>query len=97
MSRAIELEPSTVDHRVNLGAVLRMQGRNEDAIARYEDALTAMPNEPRILFELGKTLLSAGRARDAIVRFEETLVLVPSFEPARNALLDARAQLGSGR
>lgn len=93
MSMAIELEPSTVDHRLNLGAILRMQGRNEDAIERYEDALTEIPNEPRILFELGKTLLSAGRARDAIMRFEETLVLVPGFEPARNALLDARAQL----
>ena len=67
--------------------------RRFDAIERDEDALTEIPNEPRILFELGKTLLSAGRARDAIMRFEETLVLVPGFEPARNALLDARAQL----
>jgi protein O-GlcNAc transferase len=44
---------------VNLGTVLAKLGRTDEALARYNEALRADPNNPDAHFNLGVTL--AGR------------------------------------
>ncbi len=53
------------------------EGRHALAIARYEEALAAAPQEPGLMVELGGALFRARRYTDAGERFAEALRLHP--------------------
>jgi tetratricopeptide (TPR) repeat protein len=78
----------------NLGAVLLMQGRFDDAAGTLRRASAAMPNHPGILGNLGLALLRAGHAQDAVAILERAVALDPRPVDARNNLGLAHAAAG---
>ena len=63
------------------------QGRWEDAIARYEEALHLMPDDARVHNDLGYALAKEpGRLNDAIGQYQEALRLKPDLAEAHNGL-----------
>ncbi len=51
--RALELDPANVDAHVNLGRLLQVDGRVEQARRHYRQALAKMPDHQLALFNLG--------------------------------------------
>jgi tetratricopeptide (TPR) repeat protein len=67
----------------NLGFSLSLQpGRQDEAVAQYEEALRLKPNFSRAHNNLGNALFSLGRTDDAIAQYEETLRLRPDLAEA---------------
>ena len=71
------------------GLKLSGQGRHAEAIAQYERALAAKPNDPRVLFALGNTARALGMPRPAADFYRRVLVQ----EPARLEALVSLANL----
>jgi tetratricopeptide (TPR) repeat protein len=71
------------------GLKLSSQGRHVEAIARFEQALTAQPNDARVLFALGHTAHVLGLAGPAEQFFRQVL----SLEPGRKEALVNLANL----
>jgi tetratricopeptide (TPR) repeat protein len=63
--RTIALAPHYVPARINLGNVLRAQGKLEEAVAAYRDALAAQPYDNNALANLGGVLTELGRVAEA--------------------------------
>jgi tetratricopeptide (TPR) repeat protein/SAM-dependent methyltransferase len=80
-----------------LGIVAYQQGRLDEAIARYEQALAIKPDFVDVLSNLGVALKDRGRVDEAIARYEQAIALQPDFADAlynlANALRD-RGRLG---
>ena len=57
----------------NLGLDLMEQGRTEEAIAHFKEAVRLHPNYIEAQINLGVALLHTGRTEEAIVHFEEAL------------------------
>lgn len=68
-----------VDARVNLGRLLHLAGRMEEAEQVYRSARRA---EPLIVFNLAVLLDDLGRAADAIAAYRESLALDPQLADA---------------
>ena len=43
---AMELEPSRLDGRLNLGAALLQKGRINEAVAQFQEVVRLRPNDP---------------------------------------------------
>jgi tetratricopeptide (TPR) repeat protein len=71
-----------------LGKALGLEGRDEEAIAHYEEALRLRPEFAEGQFNLGNRLARVGREEDAIRHYEEALRLAPGF-------VDAHFNLGN--
>jgi protein O-mannosyl-transferase len=93
--RAIQLElPATArgernflgDILVNSGNVLRLLGREAEAVKRYEDALRVDPGLAAAHFNLGGVHLQAGRLPAAVDRFEQALKIDPNYVAAHASL-----------
>lgn len=61
----------------DLGRKLSSQGRHVEAIAQYEQALAARPDDSRVLFALGHTAQMLGLAGPAEQFFRQVLALEP--------------------
>src|SRR6478735_4946496 len=59
------------------GLKLSAAGRHADAIAQYEAALSAQPDDPKVLFALGNTAQILGLAAPAEQFFRKVLALEP--------------------
>lgn len=60
------------------GLKLSSQGRHADAIARFEVALAAQPNDTKVLFALGNTAQQLGLGDAAQAFFRQVLALEPA-------------------
>jgi tetratricopeptide (TPR) repeat protein len=93
-TRTLEFAP--VPHLfLNLGAALADQGRIDEAIAQYSEALRLQPDYPKARVNLGVALAGQGRIDEAIAQFSEALRIKPDFPEARVNLGAALA--GQGR
>jgi len=66
----------------NLGFTLFKQGRVDDAIVHYEQALQIRPGFAEAHCNLGNALLQEGRVDDAIVHYEQALQIRPGYADA---------------
>jgi tetratricopeptide (TPR) repeat protein len=82
----VRLRPTYVDARINLGAGLAAQGRLDEAIEQYRQALRLTPDDAAIHYNLGNALLRKGQRAEAVRAYEEALRLKPDFAAARQAL-----------
>ena len=64
--RAVELQPSSVVLRTNLGASLMRLGRASEAAEQFREALDLEPNHPTASFNLGTILLQQGDPEQAL-------------------------------
>ncbi|HUI06612.1 MAG TPA: tetratricopeptide repeat protein [Verrucomicrobiae bacterium] len=78
----------------DLGNVLLQQGKDTEAISKYDQALRLNPDFAEAHFNLGLALLRLGRVPEAAGRWEQALRLKPNYAEAHNNLGVALAQLG---
>jgi tetratricopeptide (TPR) repeat protein len=79
----------------NLGTELDREGRVQEAIACFEQAVQLQPGWARAHNNLGNVLLGAGRPQEAIGQYEEVLRLQPDWVETRNNM--GTALLRDGR
>jgi tetratricopeptide (TPR) repeat protein len=70
----------------NLGCFLLDQGRSEEAVEQYREAVRIMPSYALAQFYLGVTLEKLGRYGEAIGPFREVLKIAPDSAEARSGL-----------
>jgi len=74
------------DILVNSGNVLRLLGREGEAVTRYEAALHVDPGLAAAHFNLGCVHLQADRLPEAVDRFEQALKIDPNYVAAHTSL-----------
>ena len=94
MRRRLEKYPADFLAHYNLGALLQLRGKFDEAISCYRDALRAEPENATAHNSLGAALLMDDRIPDAIAQFRETLRIDPSYLNARYNLARALAATG---
>ena len=67
------------------------QGRLQEAIGHYEQALRIKPDYAEAHYNLGVALEQAGRVQEAIGHYEQALRIKPDFAEAQNKLARLRA------
>ena len=94
MRRRLEKYPADFLAHYNLGALLQIQGKSEEAIACYQDALKVEPKSATARNSLGAALLMQDRIPDAIGELREALRLDSGYLNARYNLARALAATG---
>jgi Tfp pilus assembly protein PilF len=92
--RFLKEQPRNVEALSNLGAVLAAQGRYDDAIARYRDALAIDARRTAVRLNLAVALQKAGRAGDAANELERVVAEAPQNRNAIVLLAECRVRLG---
>lgn len=92
--QALELDPSMVDARLNLGRLLHEAGRTIEAEGQYLRALESRPDDPTALFNLGVALQDLGRLAEAAEIYEKALEIDPALADAHYNLAVVYEELG---
>ncbi len=92
-TQALAAAPGAMAH-ASVATLLADQGRAQDAISHYEDALRINPRSGRIHISLGVELARQGRLAEAIAHDEEAVRLMPNAAVAYNNLGAALAAQG---
>ncbi len=79
-----------------LGAVLESQGRKEEAVGAYQQAIRLLPDDPRPLIALGRLQTTYGHYAEAIGHLEAGLAMKPHYAEADTRLFLADALERSG-
>jgi tetratricopeptide (TPR) repeat protein len=79
----------------NLGIVLRAQGRLDEAIANYTEAIRLGPESAEAHFNLANALKEHGHCDEAVESYERAIMLKPDFAEAHYNM--ANALLTTGR
>jgi len=93
--RCIELEPGSVQHRLNLAAIAIERGNNELAVETLMPVASDQKASPDITHHLALALTSLGRAEEAVQHLERTLKRYP--QSAAHWLVLGQAQLKLGQ
>ena len=88
MNQAIRANPSFLMH-FNLGFVFQAQGKLNEAIACYQDAITLKPDFVEAHLHLGGMFKATGELDSAIRQYREALALKPDFAEAHSNLGNA--------
>ena len=78
----------------NLGVALASQGRVDEAIAQYSEAVRLKPDFAEAYYDLGLGLASQGKVNEAIAQYSEALRLNSNYAEAHNNLGVALAGQG---
>jgi tetratricopeptide (TPR) repeat protein len=81
-ARAVELEPSNIDARINWGSLLHERGSLEEAERVYRDALERHGDDPVVLFNLGVLYEDLNRKMEAVHAYQKALRLDPGLADA---------------
>jgi len=73
----------------NLGHTMFQQGRTEEAVAQFDQALRIHPDQAEAHYNLGVALAQQGRAQEAIAEYREALRIDPTDIFAHNNLGNA--------
>ncbi|CAB3808122.1 tetratricopeptide repeat protein [Pararobbsia alpina] len=94
--RALELSPEPYyEAYVDLGALLcEDEGRCEDALRVFDQALALFPDDAVLHFNRAVALEGLGRLNDAVQSYERCLELNPSYADAHHNLAILRDSLG---
>jgi tetratricopeptide (TPR) repeat protein len=92
--QALEIDPTMVDARLNLGRLLHEAGRTVEAEGHYRSALETRPDDPTALFNLGVALQDLGRPAEAAEIYEKALEIDPALADAHYNLAVVYEELG---
>jgi protein O-mannosyl-transferase len=79
---SVELDPSSVRHRIAYGWLLAKQSRYDEAVQQYEAAVKSAP-DALAYFSLGSALEEQHKLSEAAEAYRRTLALAPGFEQAQ--------------
>jgi len=79
LSQLLERDPKAVDGDLLLGDVLIAQGKVQEALSRYQEAVSLAPKDPRAYYGLGVAYRLSKRDDQAIAGFETALSLNPDM------------------
>jgi tetratricopeptide (TPR) repeat protein len=79
----------------DMGTMLVQQGKVQEAIEQYEQALRLKPDFAEVHDDLASALVQTGKIKDAIAHFEQALQIKPDSIEAHNNL--GIALMGQGR
>ena len=85
---------SNISTRLALAQVFEAEGRNQEALEQYREALRLDPGRLETHNNLGSLLDKMGRPEDALAECRETVRLDPDSSLARNNLGAVLAELG---
>jgi len=78
----------------NLGVALASEGKFEEAVRQYENALKTRPGYAEAHNNLGVALVALSRYQEAIVHYRAALAIWPAYAAAHNNLGTALASAG---
>jgi tetratricopeptide (TPR) repeat protein len=81
-SDVVAKSPRKLRPRFDLGLAFQQAGRNEEAIAQYEEALRLEPSHPLVLTNLGNVFRQLGDLEKARALLEEVVALRPAAAEA---------------
>jgi tetratricopeptide (TPR) repeat protein len=81
-ARAVAQDPGNIDARINWGSLLHEQGRLNEAERVYTDALSALGEDPVLLFNLGVLMEDLNRRLEAVHAYQKALRLDPGLADA---------------
>jgi len=82
LRNALELAPNNAQIQYNLGNVLRLQKRFEEASDAFRKAIQLKPDYVMAYANMGASLHDAGKASEAIEAYRTAIQLVPNLFPA---------------
>ena len=85
IGKAIELDPRYADALLEMGALEMQRGASEVAVEHFRRALSARPNDRRIMLSLARALNANGEYREAATRLESL-----ASDPAADTALALR-------
>ena len=84
--RGVRLKPDAARAHNNLGIALSDQGKLDEAIAEYREALRLKPDYAEAHNNLGIALSDQGKLDEAIAEYREAMRLKPDYAEAHNNL-----------
>lgn len=93
--RAVALAPDHADAWLNLGAMLCDDGRCDEAIAVYDEALRHCAGAPLLHYNRAIALEDAGRPREALAAYDASLRLAPDLADAHFNAARLHERLGN--
>jgi protein O-mannosyl-transferase len=96
-TRALQVTRDNDVMHSNLGLWLVGQGKMEDAIGHFNDALRIKPNDGNIRYNLANALSWQAKYPEAIAQYREALKTIPDHLMARNNLALCLVQIGDRR
>ncbi|HXI39829.1 MAG TPA: tetratricopeptide repeat protein [Bryobacteraceae bacterium] len=97
MRRRLEKYPSDFVANFNLGGLLQMEGKHQEALGYFEKALAARPDNAAARNSHATSLLVLGRPDEAVRELKEALARDPGYASARYNLaraLEAQGDAG---
>ena len=82
----MELNPRVAEAHNGLAKVFLREGRFDEAIEQYRQALRIQPGYAEARDKLGKALASCGRLDEAVEEYQRAVEIRPEFVEARNDL-----------
>ena len=86
--KAVKLNPNYVEAYNNLGNILQLQGKNDEAVGYLGKAIEIEPNFSQAYYNLGNALKQLGEIDDAFASYQKAIAINPD-------LAEAYANLGS--
>ena len=91
---AMHVAPSRPDACLNLGAMLCEEGRCEEGVVLYEQAVAQCPDGPLLHFNRAIVLDDCGRIKESLASYEMCLRLAPDMADAHYNLASVHEQMG---
>jgi len=80
--RAVALNPTHHDARINLARLLHALGQPAEAIEHYRIVLTAAPEHATAAYNLGIALEDEGRCQEAFTAYAQAIAVDPNYAEA---------------
>lgn len=93
-NEALAHDPGLVDAHVNLGRLLQLAGRTQEAVEHYRLSITAGSADPTASFNLGTAMEELGRWNDALTAYHAAIEADAAFADAHFNLARLCEQLG---
>ena len=91
---AVGQDPSIAQAWYMLGAVNQLQGRTDEAVANYQEAIRLVPDLPEACNNLGVALHSLRKSDESVAALRRALALKPDYAEAYNNLGNALHERG---
>ena len=92
--RAIEFDPFYAEAHFNMGIALASQGRYEQAVEAYKEAISINPLHAAAHNNMGNALQELASFKRAIESYQAALIVMPQYPDALNNLGNALQQKG---